>query len=97
MEQSSEKPVDSRLPPAISSPVTPDARDLAAARNGDHAAFARVYDRHAAVVLSIEGDLIWTATAPDQGRLLLPAIASDGVIYTADWLTTTRWAMNTRH
>ena len=30
-----------------------DARDLAAAIGGDHAAFARLYDRHAAVVLSL--------------------------------------------
>lgn len=30
-----------------------DIHDLTAARVGDHAAFARIYDRHAAVVLSI--------------------------------------------
>jgi RNA polymerase sigma factor (sigma-70 family) len=30
-----------------------DARDLAAAIAGDHQAFARIYDRHAAVVLSL--------------------------------------------
>jgi hypothetical protein len=29
-----------------------DAGDLAAARCGDHEAFARLYDRHAALVLS---------------------------------------------
>lgn len=34
-------------------PDPDDPRDLAAARRGDHAAFARIYDRHAAVVLSI--------------------------------------------
>src|SRR6185295_20002960 len=33
--------------------MTDDARDVAAARNGDAEAFARLYDRHAAVVLSL--------------------------------------------
>ncbi len=33
--------------------MTDDARDLNAARAGDHQAFARLYDRHAAVVFSL--------------------------------------------
>jgi RNA polymerase sigma-70 factor (ECF subfamily) len=33
--------------------VEADGRDVAAARNGDHDAFGRLYDRHAAVVLSL--------------------------------------------
>ncbi len=33
--------------------MTDDARDLTAALAGDHEAFARLYDRHAAVVLSL--------------------------------------------
>lgn len=33
--------------------MTDDARDLTAARAGDHQAFARLYDRHAAVVFSL--------------------------------------------
>jgi RNA polymerase sigma-70 factor (ECF subfamily) len=33
--------------------MTHDARDLNAARAGDHQAFARLYDRHAAVVFSL--------------------------------------------
>ncbi|HPF40857.1 MAG TPA: sigma-70 family RNA polymerase sigma factor [Phycisphaerae bacterium] len=32
--------------------MTPEDRDLTAAKAGDHAAFARIYDRHAAVVVS---------------------------------------------
>ncbi len=32
--------------------MTTEDRDLTAARAGDHAAFARIYDRHAAVVIS---------------------------------------------
>ena len=35
-----------------SSPVTDDCTDLAAHAAGDRDAFARIYDRHAAVVLS---------------------------------------------
>ena len=34
-------------------PVEADGRDLTAARNGDDDAFGRLYDRHAAVVLSL--------------------------------------------
>ncbi len=33
--------------------MTDDAADLAAAQGGDHAAFGRLYDRHAAVVLAL--------------------------------------------
>ena len=39
--------------PAISLAAEDEAADLAAAQAGDHAAFARLYDRHAAVVLSL--------------------------------------------
>lgn len=38
---------------AISDVAGEDADDLAAAQAGDHAAFGRLYDRHAAVVLSM--------------------------------------------
>ena len=34
-------------------PELPDARDLIAAKAGDHQAFARLYDRHAPLVLSL--------------------------------------------
>ena len=45
---------DNSLPPAISIMVTnDDAADLTAARNGDHEAFARLYDRHGPVILSL--------------------------------------------
>lgn len=41
-------------PPAINLPVNADdARDLAEAKHGDQGAFRRLYDRHAAVVLSL--------------------------------------------
>ncbi len=39
--------------PAISTTAEDEAADLAAAQAGDSAAFARLYDRHAAVVLSL--------------------------------------------
>ena len=39
--------------PAISNTAEEEAADLAAAQAGDHAAFARLYDRHGAVVLSL--------------------------------------------
>ncbi len=39
--------------PAISIAAEDEAADLAAAQAGDHTAFARLYDRHAAVVLSL--------------------------------------------
>lgn len=46
--------VDKMGPEAMSRSVNDDdARDLAAAIAGDHEAFARIYDRHAAVVLSL--------------------------------------------
>ena len=38
---------------AISSTAEDEAADLAAAQAGDHTAFARLYDRHGAVVLSL--------------------------------------------
>ena len=44
---------DGPSPTATSGLVSDDARDLAAATTGDHEAFARLYDRHAPVVLSL--------------------------------------------
>ena len=44
---------DTASAPAISNTAEDEAADLAAAQAGDHAAFARLYDRHAAVVLSL--------------------------------------------
>lgn len=41
------------IQPVVSSGDDDDGRDLAAARAGDHEAFGRLYDRHAAVVLSL--------------------------------------------
>lgn len=46
-------PGDMPAPPAIPPVAGEDARDLAAARAGDDEAFARLYDRHAPVVLSL--------------------------------------------
>lgn len=44
---------DSDAPPAIPDVAGLDAEDLAAAQAGDDAAFGRLYDRHAPVVLSL--------------------------------------------
>ena len=44
---------DCRSAAAISKVAEDEAADLAAAQAGDHAAFARLYDRHGAVVLSL--------------------------------------------
>ena len=44
---------DTASGPAISNTAEDEAADLAAAEAGDHAAFARLYDRHAPVVLSL--------------------------------------------
>ncbi len=46
-------PGDTPSPAAIGFTDGDEAEDLAAARAGDHAAFGRLYDRHAAVVLSL--------------------------------------------
>lgn len=48
-----EIPGDAGRTQAISHTVHDDTRDLAAALAGDQEAFARIYDRHAAVVLSL--------------------------------------------
>ena len=44
---------DTTRSPATSKAVNDDVRDVAAARAGSHEAFARIYDRHAPVVLSL--------------------------------------------
>lgn len=47
---------DALSPSAIASQMSPDARDLEAARSGGpeaHAAFARIYDRHSPVVRAL--------------------------------------------
>jgi len=46
-------PGDTAPPLAMIGAVDDDAADLAAARAGDHHAFARLYDRHSPVVLSL--------------------------------------------
>lgn len=56
MDRRSTNSVDSASPAAISLSVSEhqdDSLDVAAARRGEQAAFARLYDRHAAVVLSL--------------------------------------------
>jgi RNA polymerase sigma-70 factor (ECF subfamily) len=45
--------VDALATAAIARTVTDDRNDLALARDGDHTAFARIYDRHAAVIMSL--------------------------------------------
>jgi RNA polymerase sigma-70 factor (ECF subfamily) len=46
-------PGDTTPSPAMIGAVDDDAADLATARAGDHQAFARLYDRHSPVVLSL--------------------------------------------
>ena len=52
-EKNPEYPGDAPAPAATCISVDDDGTDLAAAKAGDHEAFARLYDRHAPVVLSI--------------------------------------------
>lgn len=65
-QQFRQKPGDGAKTPATSAAVNDDARDLAAVLGGDHEAFGRLYDRHAAVVLSICRQRLGAAGAPSD-------------------------------